>query len=146
MTDGKNAREELLKIMKDNGKSTGDIKCAVISLCFDYTDEYDMNIFLGKNEFREPDERAKYIVLKEGHTQAEFDEFLQQLDDEYWDGFGGQELYGYVMFYDESWLERHEYDGSEWWEVHFLYIDLPLKKVTCLGNFPFRENTLSKGE
>lgn len=129
MTDGKNAREELLKMMKDNGKSTGDIKCAVISLRFDYTDEYDMNIFLGKNKYHELDERAKYLVLKDGHTQAEFDEFLRQLDDEYWDGFGGQELYGYVMFHDESWLERHEYDGSEWWEYKKFFIPEQCKRI-----------------
>ena len=32
---------------------------------------------------------------------------------------------------------RNEYDGSELWEVHFLYTDLPIKKVENLGKFPF---------
>ena len=41
---------------------------------------------------------------------------LEQLDFNYDDGFGGQELYGYVLLDDQDWLERHEYDGSEWWE------------------------------
>lgn len=34
---------------------------------------------------------------------------------------------------------RNEYDGSEWWEVHRLYTDLPIKKVKNLGKFPFEE-------
>jgi hypothetical protein len=130
MTDGKNALEELVKIMKDNGKNMGDIKCAVVSLRFDYTDEYNMNIFLGKNMYRKPDEKAKYLVLKEGYTQDLLNDFIMELDDEYWDGFGGQELYGYVMFNDDSWLERHEYDGSEWWEYKKFFIPEQCKRIT----------------
>ena len=34
---------------------------------------------------------------------------------------------------------RNEYDGSEWWEVHLLNTDLPVKEVKNLGNFPFEE-------
>jgi len=30
--------------------------------------------------------------------------------------FGSQELGGIIVFNDGSWLERREYDGSEWWE------------------------------
>ena len=41
---------------------------------------------------------------------------LESLDFEYDDGYGGQELFGYVLLDDMDWLERHEYDGSEWWE------------------------------
>ena len=35
---------------------------------------------------------------------------------EYYNGYGGQELYGVVVFNDHTWLTRGEYDGSEWWE------------------------------
>lgn len=31
-------------------------------------------------------------------------------------GYGEQELFGMVLFFDGSWLERGEYDGAEWWE------------------------------
>ena len=117
-----NAKEELLRIMSVNGKGLGDIKCAVVSLMFDYTDEYNMNIFLGKNIYREPNEKAKYLVLKQGYAQDLLDDFITELDVEYFEGFGGQELFGYVMFNDESWLERHEYDGSEWWEYKKFFI------------------------
>lgn len=41
---------------------------------------------------------------------------INQLDFEYDRGFGSQELEGVVVFKDHTWLERHEYDGSEWWE------------------------------
>ena len=41
---------------------------------------------------------------------------IEDLDFEYNDGFGGQELDGLVLFRDKTWLERGEYDGSEWWD------------------------------
>lgn len=34
----------------------------------------------------------------------------------YYDGYGCQELFGFIIFRDNSWLERYEYDGSERWE------------------------------
>ena len=40
---------------------------------------------------------------------------LTPLNIEYDDGYGGQELYGTIVFNDGTWLERGEYDGSEWW-------------------------------
>jgi len=41
---------------------------------------------------------------------------IEELDFDYDNGYGGQELYGYVLLDDQDWLERHEYDGAEWWE------------------------------
>jgi len=37
-------------------------------------------------------------------------------DIEYNDSYGTQHLEGLVIFNDASWLQRGEYDGSEWWE------------------------------
>lgn len=51
-------------------------------------------------------------------------EVLPQLDVEYDDGFGGQELFGNIWYADGTWSERGEYDGSEWWE-HKERPDLP---------------------
>ena len=42
-------------------------------------------------------------------------EDLPLLNVEYDDGYGSQELEGIVLFKDGTWLEREEYDGSEWW-------------------------------
>ena len=55
------------------------------------------------------------IYLKFGYTEEEFIKFLKLLDFNYDNGYGGQELYGKVWLGDNAWLERGEYDGSEWW-------------------------------
>ena len=49
---------------------------------------------------------------------ATWDEFKILADFTYDAGFGGAEINEdlKVIFKDGSWLERHEYDGSEWWE------------------------------
>lgn len=41
---------------------------------------------------------------------------IDRLDFEYDEGYGIQQLYGYIWYADGSWSERAEYDGSEWWE------------------------------
>lgn len=41
---------------------------------------------------------------------------LSSLDFEYDEGYGSQHLYGTILFKDNSWLSRWEYDGSEGWE------------------------------
>ena len=39
------------------------------------------------------------------------------LDIDYDNGFGGTEIYGSLVVCGRNWwLERNEYDGSEWWE------------------------------
>ncbi len=48
---------------------------------------------------------------------------IEELDIEYNNDFGTQHLYGSVVFKDGTWLERGEYDGSEWWE----YKQVPTK-------------------
>lgn len=45
------------------------------------------------------------------------DEFLRLADINYDDGYGGTEVADdLVVVGDGWWLERHDYDGSEWWE------------------------------
>ena len=46
-------------------------------------------------------------------TQEHLD-LMKTID--YDDGYGSQELGGTIVFKDSSWLERGEYDGSEWWD------------------------------
>lgn len=98
-----NAKEELLSVFNRTGSV---VKCAYIK-CErgSYWDDNDSYV--------EP----APILLKEGHTPAEYEEFLEKLNFEYDGGYGGQELYGRVwLMEDHTWLERGEYDGSEWWE------------------------------
>jgi hypothetical protein len=59
-----------------------------------------------------------------GHTQEEYDAFIESLDFEYDNGYGGQELFGNIWFKDGTWASRGEYDGSEWWE-HHICPDIP---------------------
>lgn len=33
----------------------------------------------------------------------------------YYNGYGSQEWDGWISFQDGTWIERREYDGSEWW-------------------------------
>ncbi len=44
------------------------------------------------------------------------EEYLKQLNFDYDDGYGTQYIDGIIMFDDNSWYTRNEYDGSEWWE------------------------------
>ncbi len=98
-----NAKKELLDII-DKSK----IKCA--------------QIFKGEEWY---DNRKTY-VLKVSHTNKELTKFLESLNFNYDDGFGGQELHGIVWLKNDTWLERGEYDGSEWWE-HKELPDIPIE-------------------
>ena len=42
--------------------------------------------------------------------------FLEDNYSNYDDGYWWQELFGEIVFKDRTWLERWEYDWSEWWE------------------------------
>jgi hypothetical protein len=55
---------------------------------------------------------------------------------EYDNGFGGQEIATNLIIVGSNWwIERHEYDGSEWWELKKLP-EKPNKEVilTKVGN------------
>ena len=44
-------------------------------------------------------------------------DFCAKADFEYDDGYGGNEIpMDLIVVGKDFWLERHEYDGSEWWE------------------------------
>lgn len=66
----------------------------------------------------DPEDSQSYTNLKVGYTQEEFESFLNELDFEYHNGFGGQLLFGTIWLEDGTWFTRGEYDGSEWWEYH----------------------------
>ena len=87
-----NAKQELLEELKD--KAT--VKCISIK------DVRSWN-------------NSKTIVLKVGYTQKDYEEFLEKLNYEYDRGYGSQELEGIVWLSDGTWIDRGEYDGSEWW-------------------------------
>lgn len=88
------AKEELLIILQGKCK----VKCA--------------EIFTG--DFYEED--RVITILKCNYSEEEYLYFLNSLDFLYDNDYGGQELFGIVWLEDNTWLERGEYDGSEWWE------------------------------
>lgn len=90
----RNVKEELLRHIKE-GRI---VKCARITRGDDWGYEDVIN-----------------FNLPIGFDQDYWNRFLSELDFTYDAGYGGQELFGYVWFQDGSWLERGEYDGSEWW-------------------------------
>lgn len=67
---------------------------------------------------------VEHPVIAELHsTRTKDDEhkFLETLASiNYDNGYGSQELFGTIVFKDGTWLERGEYDGSEWWEYRKL--------------------------
>ena len=76
-------------------------------------------------------------------TKENFEELARGMV--YDNGLGGTEVYRglHMRGHDEVGtpfiMLRNEYDGSEWWELHYLYADLPVREVKNLGNFPFEE-------
>ncbi len=91
-----NAKKEFLEEIKDK-----EVLCAII----------------GKED--EPKS------LSIGFNNQDFDKFLNEIDFDYDEGFGGQNLFGNIWFKDRTWSERVEYDGSEWWEYK-LVPEIPL--------------------
>ena len=61
-------------------------------------------------------ESKKEEMLKTGYSEKDFSDFLEKLNFEYDEGYGCQELFGFIWYDDGTWSEREEYDGSEWWK------------------------------
>lgn len=58
------------------------------------------------------------------------EDFLKLANDIYDAGFGGCEVcLDLIIVGNDWWLERHEYDGSEWWEYKSIPIYKECKKV-----------------
>lgn len=47
--------------------------------------------------------------------EGSLSDVLPQLDFDYDNGYGRQELEGTIWYADGTWSDRGEYDGSEWW-------------------------------
>lgn len=60
-----------------------------------------------------------WVGCKDYTIPKEF--FLKEADRIYDNGFGGVEVGRNLLVVGENWwLERHEYDGAEWWEFKTL--------------------------
>lgn len=94
-----NAKEEFEEFIKDKPA----VKCAKFGL---------------RTAYGYPDDEIDWNVLPIGWEADGIDAFLKDIDFEYNNGYGGQELYGTIWFEDGTYADRGEYDGSEWWEYH----------------------------
>lgn len=95
----KNAKDELIK------------KIGKANIVWARMYYYDESTF-----FEEENDNRHSVVLAPNHTKEEEENFFNSLNFNYSDGYGTQWVYGTVMLDDDSWLERGEYDGAEWWE------------------------------
>jgi hypothetical protein len=87
--------EETIRSIESSGHSVNDIDFASIV----NMDDWDN------------DEAFYYDSSEEFNKRAG-----EELSIEYAAGYGSQLFGGVIVFKDGSWLERREYDGSEWWE------------------------------
>lgn len=84
-----------------------------------FTKPYTIKCCEIRMEYWELSDTSNEILLREGYTQEEYQEFLEKLDFEYDSGYGIQHMYGTVWFTEPGvWMERRDYDGSEWWEIY----------------------------
>lgn len=57
------------------------------------------------------------VFCTDGNGYFSFDKFKEVCNIKYDSGYGGQEINASLMVVGRDWwLERAEYDGSEWWE------------------------------
>lgn len=73
---------------------------------------------------------VRWVGRESANAKCSWDDFSKQADFEYNNGYGWQEIPAdLVAVGDNWWLERAEYDGSEWWE----FKTIP-KEPRCGGN------------
>lgn len=87
------------------------------------------NVLCAKILYEEDYFNPQHINLKIGFSNEDLEKFLNELDFEYDDGYGRQFLHGTIWMKDNTWHERAEYDGSEWWR-HVQVPSIPDELVT----------------
>lgn len=81
--------------------------------------------------------------------QISKDRFLELADVEYDDGYGHPDVaIDLLVVGKDFWLERHEYDGSEWWEYKEMFSKPNItKEIKTLTNGCWSTlSELNKGE
>lgn len=75
------------------------------------------------------------IAICGNDFQITKEDFEKYSNTEYDDDFGSPKVAEDLLIIgSDFWLERHEYDGSEWWEFKQMpkYKELPFKPITAL--------------
>ena len=67
------------------------------------------------------------LFVMDRDSWCSWEEFVKNADFEYNDGYGGHEIELELKVVGKDWwLERGEYDGSEWWE----FKTMPTQPIT----------------
>ncbi len=91
-----NLLRETIEELKENGKSESDV------------------LWVGRG----------YDTLYVKPYKTTWEDFKKKANFEYDDGYGGNEIpMDLIVVGKDFWLERHEYDGSEWWEFKSMPIE-----------------------
>jgi hypothetical protein len=94
-----NAKQEFLDHISERCVGGRTVRCAQIKL------------YNAKNKVE--------AILPVGYTPEDLEEFLKEINLEYNDGYGGQNLYGTIWYNDGvTWSSRFEYNGSECWDFN----------------------------
>lgn len=108
-----NLLNETLRCLAANGKSFNDVNFCMIDIQ-EHHDYYDVY----------------YNAEYNGPVYFSWEDFKRLADRKYDSGYGGTEVHDHLKIVgSDFWLERHEYDGSEWWEFKQLP-KIPAKSVS----------------
>ena len=102
MTELENLKEETIRALKEEGKTVGDVK-----------------YIIGYNVIGVEDD-AFWEDLDITPIELEPISFWRVADEYYDSDYGIEEVRDFLVVGDDWWLERHSYDGSEWWEYKTL--------------------------
>lgn len=85
------------------------------------------------------------VAICGNEFQITKDDFVKYSNTEYDSGYGAPEVAEDLLVVgNDFWLERHDYDGSEWWEFKAMpkHKELPFKEVTALTVRQARRNNV----
>jgi hypothetical protein len=101
-----NAKQEFLDIIEDI-----EVLCAVIDVKGDQFDKpYLQNYTM-------PVVKSKHLILPINFSKEEYENFLNELNFKYDNSWGHWYMNGTIWLKNGRWIERLEYDGSEWWKL-----------------------------
>jgi hypothetical protein len=92
------------------------------------------------NLYRNNYDDGEAFELGCGYNIDEWNNFLEKLDFNYDSGYGSQQIFGTIWYEDETWSDRGEYDGSEWYEYHICpEIPIKLKRIDIVRDNKIEE-------
>lgn len=109
-------------VAKDGEEFCNKYECERYDSCL--TNLYEETIE-ALEDYNKSIEDVKYVKYKQSYTSIQ--QFLEVAKDIYYDsGYGSPKIRPILIVGFNWWLERGEYDGSEWWE----YKEMPSREDT----------------